>query len=209
MECIDKLAALLGDGKEVRHGDWNGKEIDILNQLNLLTAKPVVFLVNISKANILKQQNKWFKDIKEWVAKNSAGDPVIPYSATFEQEYAELKTPEEQKKFVEECKVPSMMGRIITSGYKALKLVNFFTTGEDEVRSWSIRVNTKAPQAAATIHTDFEKHFICAMVYNYDQFKETGSEKAAKEAGYYREQGKTYVVQDGDIMLIRENSKKK
>lgn len=210
MATLEKVVALLKENKEVRHGEWGNKDIDVLNGLNMLTAKPVVFLVNITTKNFVNQQNKWFKDIKEWVTKNSPGDPVIPYSATFEQKYAEFETAEEKQKFVEESKVPSMMPRIIQSGVKALKLVNFFTTGEDEVRSWSVRMNTKAPQAAAVIHTDFEKHFICAMVYNYEQFKECdSSEKNVKEKGYYREQGKQYVVQDGDIMLIRENSKKR
>lgn len=209
MACLDRAVNMLTEGKEIRHGDWNNKDIDLLNGLNLLTAKPCVFLINISKKNFLSQKNKFMIPVKEWVAKNSPGDPVIPYSATFEEAYSELKSDEEKKKFVGECKVPSMMPRIITSGYKALKLVNFFTTGEDEVRAWSIRVNTKAPQAAGTIHTDFEKHFICAMVYNYSAFKENGgTEKAVKDAGAYREQGKQYVVQDGDIMLIKQNSKK-
>lgn len=209
MATLEKAQTMLAEGKEIRHGDWNGKDIDVLNGLNLLTAKPVVFLVNITKNNFLKQQNKFFKPIKEWVAANSPGDPVIPYSATFEQAYAECETPEAKQKFADESKVPSMMPRIIQSGYKALKLINFFTTGEDEVRAWSIRQNTKAPQAAATIHTDFEKFFICAMVYNYSLFKEHGSEKEVKDKGGYREQGKGYVVQDGDIMLIKENSKKR
>jgi len=209
LDTLTRAHDMLKEGKEIRHGDWNGKDIDILNGLNLLTAKPVVFLVNITKNNFMKQQNKFLKLIKDWVAANSAGDPVIPYSATFEQAYAELETPEAKKKFTDECKVPSMMPRIIQSGYKALKLVNFFTTGEDEVRAWSIRCNTKAPQAAATIHGDFEKFFICALVYNYSLFKEHGSEKGVKDNGGYREQGKGYVVQDGDIMLIKENSKKR
>lgn len=209
MATLEKASAMLENNEEIRRGDWTGKDIDVLNGLNLLTAKPVVFLVNITKNNFLKQQNKFFKPIKEWVAANSPGDPVIPYSAIFEQAYAELETPEAKQKFVDESKVPSMMPRIIQAGYKALKLVNFFTTGEDEVRSWSIRQKTKAPQAAAVIHGDFEKFFICALVYNYSLFKEHGSEKAVKDKGGYREQGKGYVVQDGDIMLIKENSKKR
>jgi obg-like ATPase 1 len=208
-EVLLKAVDMLKATKEIRHGDWTGKDIDVLNGLNLLTAKPVVFLVNISTANFTKQQNKWFKAIKEWVAANSAGDPVIPYSATFEQSYAALATDEEKKKFSEECKVPSMMPRIIQTGYKALKLISFFTTGEDEVRAWTIRQQTKAPQAAGTIHTDFEKCFICAMAYNYTHFKECDADEAkVKAAGHYREQGKNYVVQDGDILLIKENSKK-
>lgn len=208
-ETLQKVIDMLKENKEVRFGDWKNNDIDTLNGLNLLTAKSVVFLINISKDNFIKQQNKWLKDIKEWVAKNCPGDVVIPYSAIFEQEYMALPDAESKKKFTDEHKVPSMMSRIIQNGFKALKLINFFTTGEDEVRAWTIRQNTKAPQAAAVIHTDFEKNFICAMAYNFAQFKECGStEKAVKDGGFMREQGKQYVVQDGDILFIKQNAKK-
>lgn len=209
-ETLLKAQEMLKEGKEIRHGDWKAGDVDTINGLNLLTAKSVVYLVNISTKSFTTQQNKFFKAIKDWVAANSPGDPVIPYSATFEQKLQECKDEESRKKFLEEAKVPSMMDKIIVAGFKALNLVNFFTTGEDEVRAWTIRAQTPAPRAASVIHTDFEKNFICALVYNYTHFKECGAdEKKVKEAGHYREQGKTYIVQDGDIMLIRENSKKK
>mmetsp|Transcript_38229 Transcript_38229/g.75257 ORF Transcript_38229/g.75257 Transcript_38229/m.75257 type:complete len:390 (+) Transcript_38229:33-1202(+) len=205
---LDKIVEYLKEGKEIRFGDWKNAEIPYVSSMNFLTAKPVVFLVNITKTNFKKQQNKWFKDIKAWVTANCAGDPIIPFSATFEQEYAALETPEAKKAFTDEHKVPSMMPKIIKEGYKCLKLISFFTTGEDEVRAWTIRAGTKAPQAAGTIHGEMEKCFICAMCYNYTHFKECGSEKEAQAAGHYREQGKTYVVQDGDILFIKHNAKK-
>ena len=105
------------------------------------------------------------------------------------------------------------MDRIIKVGYKRLQLINYFTAGEDEVRAWTIREGTKAPQAAGVIHTDFERGFICAEVMTYDALAEHGSTQAVKDAGLYRQQGKEYTVLDGDIILFRFNvappSKKK
>jgi obg-like ATPase 1 len=206
IEVCDKVLELLNAGGEVRHGTWNGKDISFLNPYPLLTAKPVVYLVNISKQNMETSSNKWFKDIKEWVAKESPDDPVIPFSVNFEEHLLTLK-PDEKKAYLEEKKVMSMMPRIIKSGYRALSLINFFTVGPDEVRSWSIRDGCKAPQAAGVIHGDFEDHFICAETYNYEDFKATGaSETAVKAAGKQRTMGKEYEVIDGDIMHFKHNA---
>jgi len=109
----------------------------------------------------------------------------------------------ERKAFLETVKVPSKLDKIITSGYKALNLIQFFTSGHDEVRSWTIRRGTKAPGAGGVIHTDFEKGFVCAEIYNYDDFKEFGSEAAAKSAGRSRTCGKEYVMKDGDIVFFK------
>lgn len=205
MELQDRVIAHLKAEKEVRHGTWTSKDILLLNTYPLLTSKPVVYLVNISLQNMETSQNKWFKLIKEWVASNSAGDPVIPFSAAFEEKLVAMGE-DEKKTYLAEKKLMSMMPRIIKSGYKALSLINFFTVGPDEVRSWSIREATKCPQAAGTIHGDFETHFICSETYNYADFKEHGSEKAVKDKGKMRTQGKEYTVQDGDIMLFKHNA---
>lgn len=205
MELMQRVITLLEEKKEVRSVDWNNKEIITLNTYPLLTAKPVVYLINISKQNMEKSQNKWFVDIKKWVAENSPGDPVIPFSVAFEE--ALMAMDEDAKKaYLEEHKVVSMLPRLIKSGYNALQLINFFTVGADEVRAWSIREGTKAPGAAGVIHGDFEKHFVCADVYNYEDFKALGSEKAVKDAGKIRTQGKEYTVVDGDVMFIKHNA---
>jgi obg-like ATPase 1 len=112
-------------------------------------------------------------------------------------------TEAERTAYIATTKAPSRLDRIITSGYKTLGLIQFFTTGVDEVRSWTIRRGTKAPQAGAVIHTDFEKGFVCAEIYNYDAFKEFGSEQGAKANGRSRTQGKEYVMQDGDIVFFK------
>jgi len=205
INLMDKVIAGLADAKEPRHGTWSGKELGYLNQYPLLTSKPVVYLVNISKMNMEKSQNKWFKDIKEWVKANSGDDPVIPFSCAFEEGLL-AKSEEEKTKYLADNKVNSMMPKIIKSGYQALRLINFFTVGADEVRAWSIRDGTFAPGAAGTIHGDFEKHFVKADVYNFADFKECGSEKAVKEAGKLLTKGKEYLVKDGDIMFIKHNA---
>lgn len=202
---MEKVIAHLKEEKEVRHATWNSKEIICLNTYPLLTSKPVVYLVNISKKNVETSQNKWFKDIKEWVAKESAGDPVIPFSATFESHLLGLDA-DAKAAYLKEHKAMSSMNKIIKSGYKALNLINFFTVGPDEVRAWSIRDGCKAPAAAGTIHGDFEKCFICAETYNYADFEALGSEKGVKEGGKVRTQGKEYTMLDGDIVHFKHNA---
>lgn len=201
---MTKVKEMLEANKDVRVGDWTAKDIDFLNQMMFLTAKPVVYLVNVSEKDFLRQKNKWFKDIHEWVKKNSPGAPIIPFSAEFEAKVSTMPDDEKQR-FCDENKAQSMLSKIITNGYHCLDLIHFFTSGEDEVRAWTIRNGTKAPQAAGVIHTDFEKGFICAETMAFDDFKEHGSESAVKAAGKYKTQGKTYVVQDGDIMYFKFN----
>jgi len=202
---VDRVLRELGEEKEPRHAVYNNKELQYVNQWPLLTAKPVVYLVNISKQNMEKSQNKWFKEIKEWVNANSGGDPVIPFSAAFEEKILPME-PAAKKEYLAECKVNSMMPKIIKSGYQALRLINFFTVGADEVRAWSIRQGTLAPGAAGTIHGDFETYFNKADIYNYTDFKECGSEKAVQAAGKLRTCGKEYEVVDGDIMFIKHGA---
>jgi len=208
LECAKKALELLEAGQEVRYGDWNSKEVVYLNTLQLLTAKPVVFLVNIGEKNFVSQKSKFLKPIKDWVTANNPDAPIIPFSVAFEKTVMDKAAEGEEvkKKFLEDAKVPSQLTKIITTGYKALNLINFFTTGEDEVRSWSIRIGTKAPQAAGVIHSDFEKNFICAEVYNYEDFKEFGSESQVKAHGRSRTQGKEYVMRDGDIVFFKAGS---
>jgi len=135
---------------------------------------------------------------------------VVPFSVAFEQHLQTIQKEDEQKakKWLEEAKVPSMFNKIITTGYKALNLINFFTCGADEVRAWSIQNATKAPEAAGVIHSDFEKGFICAEIYNYDDFKAQGTEAAVKAAGKYKTCGKEYLMKDGDICFFKHNSGK-
>merc|ERR1719397_84785 len=205
--CL-KVLELLKDGKEVRMEQWNGKEIDLLNTLNLFTAKNVVYLVNVSEKNWIQQANKWIEPIKAWVKENAPGSPVVPFSAKFESKLHDIEEEKDssaKKKYCKEVGAKSAIKKIIAAGYDSLRLMNYFTAGEPEVRAWAIRKGWKAPQAAGVIHTDFEKGFICAEVMAFDELKEKGSESAMKAAGRYRQEGKTYEVQDGDVIFFKFN----
>jgi obg-like ATPase 1 len=201
LATLEKAKAWLLEGKDIRDGEWSIDDIPVLNSLQLITAKPVVYLANIGNKDWIKKGNKWLKHIKAWVDENSTGAPIIPFSAAWEEAYVKL-TPEEKAASETKSTIP----KIIRTGYKHLGLINFYTTGEDEVRAWTIQKGWKAPQAAGTIHTSFEKFFIQAEQYHYDDFKELGSEKEVKAAGKNRQQGKNYEVQDGDILLIKHNA---
>lgn len=196
----------LADKKDIRNYKWGPNDIDSLNELQLLTAKPVVYLVNIGEEEYITQKNKWLGKIKEWVTKNDPGAKIIPFSAAFESKLIQLTEEADKKKFLEEKKVPSQLPKIITTGYHALDLIHYFTAGEDEVRGWTIKKGTLAPAAAGVIHTDFQKHFIAAEVMNFDDFKELGSETAVKAAGKMRTKGKDYLCIDGDIMFFKHNA---
>jgi len=130
---------------------------------------------------------------------------MVPFCGTLEAKLLELGE-EGSKKYLEEIKGQSGIPKIIKTGYHALDLIHFFTCGSDEVKCWTIRKSTKAPQAAGTIHTDFERGFICAEVMKFEDFKELGSEVAVKSAGKYKQEGKTYSVQDGDIVFFKANT---
>lgn len=204
LETLMKVKEWVESKKDVREGEWSGKDVEVLNRVQLLSAKPVVYLVNLSKPDFIAKKNKWLKPIADWVAARSPGAPIIPFSGMFEAEYADM-TEEVRKKIFEESKAQTMLPKIIITGYSALDLTHFFTSGEDEVRAWTIRRNLKAPQAAGVIHTDFERGFIAAEVMAFDDFKACGSEAAVKAAGKYKTQGKLYDVQDGDICYFKFN----
>ena len=203
------------DHRPVRFVDWKANEVEIISQLFLLSAKPVVYLVNMSPHDFERKRNKWLLKIKEWIDKYSApySEPLIPFCAALEAEL--LNTAEAAVKKAEAEKdehaalvlqASSTLAKIVKTGYAALDLIYFFTAGHAEVRCWTIRKGTKAPQAAGTIHTDFERGFISADVMSYDALMEKGSEAAVRDAGLLRKQGKNYEVQDGDICHFLANT---
>ena len=206
LEAVNKIYDWLTvEKKDIRFGTWSPKEVDAINELNLLTAKPAIFLVNMSKNDFLRKKNKWLVKLKTWLDENRPGEKFIPYSAAMEQELFDLDE-DGKRKWEEEHKSSSQMGKIILAGYHALQLLHFYTAGPDEVRCWTIREGWTAPKAAGTIHTDFERGFIKAEVYNFSDWKENDkSEAKVKEAGKYRQEGKNYQVQDGDIIFFKFN----
>lgn len=186
----------------------NTQQVEVINPLFLLSAKPVVFLVNLSEKDYIRKKNKHLPAVAEWIKTNSPGDPIIPVSVSFEERLSAFENDEEVK---EECKkvgADSALPKVVVQMRKVLNLGSFFTTGTDEVRQWTIRNGTKAPQAAGVIHNDFEKTFIQALVYNFDVLKELGDEGEVKAKGKVMTKGKDYVVQDGDIILIKAGAAK-
>ncbi|ORX34300.1 P-loop containing nucleoside triphosphate hydrolase protein [Kockovaella imperatae] len=199
---VEKILALLADGKDVRKGNWNNKEVEIINGLNLLTAKPITYLVNLSEKDFVRKKNKWLAKIKGWIDENNPGDALIPFSVALEERLVDMS---DEEKIAEAEKLglpkgnPSALGKITTAGYTSLDLIRYFTCGPDEVRAWTVRKGIKAPQAAGVIHSDFENKFVCGEIMSYEDLKEHGSEAQVKAAGKLRQQGKPYEIVDGDI----------
>ncbi|CAG8697250.1 14503_t:CDS:2, partial [Ambispora leptoticha] len=141
--------------------------------------------------------------VKAWIDENNPGDLLIPFSAALEYRLSLLPTAEEKEELLKELGTQSALPKIIVAGYQALQLMYFFTCGPDEVRAWTIRKLTKAPQAAGVIHTDLQKGFILAETMRFEDLKELKSENAVKAAGKYLQKGKDYIVEDGDILYFR------
>jgi len=206
LEVLRKVKEVLAQKKQIRLCEWKATEIEVLNMHQFLTAKPTVYIINMSEKDYIRKGNKWLVKIKQWVDTHG-GEPIVPLCGALESKLVELGE-DEGKKYCEENKLVSGIPKIIKTGYHALELIHFFTCGEDEVKCWTIRAGTKAPQAAGVIHTDFERGFICAEVMKFVDFKELGSEGAVKAAGKLKQEGKNYVVQDGDIIFFKFNVSK-
>ncbi|KAH7696879.1 GTP binding domain containing protein, partial [Aphelenchoides avenae] len=204
-DTLIKVQQLLQEGKLVRLEHWNEKEVDILNKYLFLTAKPIVYLVNLSEQDYIRKKNKWLPKIKAWIDEKDPGAVLIPFSGAYELKVIEMDA-EERANYVKEVGVPSALDKIVKTGYKALQLEYFFTAGKDEVRAWTIQKGAKAPQAAGRIHTDFEKGFIMAEVMKVADLMELENENAVKSAGKYRQQGRNYVVEDGDVIFFKFNA---
>eukprot|EP01104_Vermistella_antarctica_P010872 TRINITY_DN2946_c0_g1_i1.p1 TRINITY_DN2946_c0_g1~~TRINITY_DN2946_c0_g1_i1.p1 ORF type:complete len:414 (+),score=127.35 TRINITY_DN2946_c0_g1_i1:27-1244(+) len=202
---MEKVTALLEADKPVRDAEWNQVEVDTIREKlpNLITTKPIIYLLNMSKKDFARKKNKHLGSVAKWI-KDHGGGVVIPFSVAWEEEYFQMKEdPAAQKAFEVETKCKSALPRMVVTGYKELNLFYFFTAGEKEVRCWTVQKGSLAPQAAGVIHTDFEKAFIKAEVVTYDDFKAIATTKGmgeVKAAGKMRQEGKKYVVQDGDII---------
>jgi obg-like ATPase 1 len=208
-EVKEEFAALvkaqewLQSGKDIRQGEWSSAEIDHLNKLQLLTAKPMVYLVNLSEKDYIRKGNKFLEPLAAWVKARGQDDKMLPFSCEFEGKVFDMDA-EARAAYLKEKATKSTMARIIKIGYHALNLCHFFTAGADEVRAWTIKQGSLAPQAAGTIHTDFLKNFIAAEVFSFEDWKAAGcSEAEVKAAGKYHTKGKVYEVADGDVCFFR------
>jgi len=190
------------EGKKVIDAEFTPEEQIDIKDLHLLTAKPLLYIANVSENEAKDFDVEAFK-------KNLGLNPsqkVIPISAKIEEELGALSD-EEAKMFLADLGLKETgLNGLIRAAYETLNLMTYFTAGEKEVRAWTIHKGDKGPQAAGVIHTDFEKGYICAETIGYEDFVQVGSEQAAKEKGFMRTEGKEYVVKDGDIMHFRFNN---
>ncbi len=206
VDVLERMLAHLTEGKSARSFELTDDEKEMLSDAPLLSSKPVIYAANMSESDIARESegyNQYYQKVKEIAeAENSQ---VIAICARAEEEIAELDG-EDKLMFLEEMGLhESGLDRLITAGYDLLGLISFLTAGEPEVRAWTIKKGTKAPQAAGKIHSDFERGFIRAEIVSYDDLIACGSIAAAKEKGIYRSEGKDYVFQDGDVVLFRFN----
>ena len=200
LELLNKVIAFLEEGKSARAMELSDDDAEYVKSLDLLSYKPIIYVVNLSEDEINDtDNNERVKQIKEFAKTEDA--EVVCICARIEEEISELDK-EEKEMFLTELGIDeSGLDKLIKASYKLLNLISFLTAGEDEVRAWTIKRGTKAPQAAGKIHTDFERGFIRAETISYDKLMEcNGSLAAAREKGFIRSEGKEYIVKDGDVM---------
>ncbi|MBE5878909.1 MAG: redox-regulated ATPase YchF [Lachnospiraceae bacterium] len=206
LALLERLKAFLEDGKLAKSFEAADEdEENWLRSYNLLTGKPVIFAANVAEDDLANDgaDNAYVQAVRKFA--ETDGSEVFVICAQIEQEIAELDD-EEKAMFLEDLGLSeSGLEKLIAASYRLLGLISFLTAGEDECRAWTIKVGTKAPQAAGKIHTDFERGFIKAEVVSYENLMEQGSIAAAKEKGLVGLEGKEYVVKDGDVILFRFN----
>ena len=193
---LEKCQAALNDTQPVRSVELTKEEQPLLAQFFLITAKPAMFVANVAEDG--SQNNPLLDRLREYAAAHKA--PVVAICAKIEAEMADMDDADKQMFLHEIGQQEPGLNRLIRSAYQLLGLQTYFTAGPKEVRAWTIHVGDTAPQAAGVIHTDFEKGFIRAQTFAYDDFIAYGGEQGAKDAGKMRSEGKEYVVKDGDVM---------
>lgn len=202
--AVEKIKPLLTDGKCARMADLTDEEKNAVYDLHLLTIKPQVFICNIDEDTIPAGTNKYVETVQK-IAKEQKSEAIV-ICGKFEADLAEIDDENDRKEFMESAGLKeSGLSVLAKHVYHLMGLRTFFTGGSDECRAWTIHEGDKAPQAAGVIHTDFEKGFIKAEAYTVNDLKQYGSEAKIKEAGKYRQEGKDYVVQDGDVLFFKFN----
>jgi len=201
---LEALRAALGEGKPARVVEPSEEEAPVYRQLNLLTAKPELYAANVGEQELMIG-SPFVAALREAIETSHEPAELVLFSAKVEMELAEL-SPEDRQEFLTALGLTeSALDRLVHAAYHLLGLRSFFTTGEKEVRAWTIHAGEKAPAAAGAIHTDFEHGFIRAETASYQDFVRAGGWKEARESGLVRSEGKEYVVQDGDVILFRFN----
>lgn len=204
IDLLEKILKTLEEGKSARTLEFNEDEQALVKDMFLLTTKPILYVANVSEEQLEDAENDTLvKQVKEYAEKEKA--EVIPLCVKIEEELSGLED-EDKKEMLEALGLEeSGLDKVIKKSYDLLGLMSFLTAGEPEVRAWTIKKGTKAPQAAGKIHSDFERGFIRAEVIAYDDLIACGSMTAAKEKGLVRSEGKDYVMKDGDVVLFRFN----
>ena len=206
LDLLQRLKAHLEDNKMAKSFTTDDEDEQAwLAEYNLLTAKPVIFAANVSEDDLADDgaSNEGVQAVREYAKEEDC--EVFVVCAEIEEEISQLDE-DEKKMFLDDLGLEeSGLEKLIKASYHLLGLISYLTAGEDETRAWTIKIGTKAPQAAGKIHTDFERGFIKAEVVAYDDLMESGNMLAAKEKGLVRQEGKEYVVQDGDVILFKFN----
>ncbi len=204
IDLLEKIKENLEKGIPARAIDYNEDEQEMLKDMFLLTAKPIIYIANISEDQIENAENEpMVKEVKEYASKEHA--EVIPLCVKVEEELSGLEE-QDKKEMLEALGLEeSGLDKLIKKSYDLLGLMSFITAGEPEVRAWTIKKGTKAPKAAGKIHSDIERGFIKAEIVSYDDLIREGSMLSAKEKGLVRQEGKDYIMQDGDIVLFKFN----
>lgn len=202
--AVEKIKPLITEGKCARMADLTDEEKAAVHELHLLTIKPQVFVCNIDEDTIDAGTNAYVETVKKIAAEQKS--EVIVICGKFESDLSDITDENDRKEFMDSVGLKeSGLSVLARTVYHLMGLRTFFTGGEDECRAWTIHAGDKAPQAAGVIHTDFEKGFIKAEAYTVDDLREYKSEAAIKAAGKYRQEGKEYVVQDGDVLFFKFN----
>lgn len=204
-DLLERLIAHLEDEKMARTFEAREDDQELMDSYNLLTAKPVIYAANVKENDLADDGSgsDYVKTVRRVAAAEQSGAFVI--CAQIEQEIAELEE-DEKRMFLEELGIKeSGLEKLIKASYHLLGLISYLTAGPKESRAWTIKIGTKAPQAAGKIHSDFERGFIRAEIVNYHNLVECGNYNAARDKGLVRSEGKEYVVQDGDVILFRFN----
>ena len=203
LEFYEKLHDLLMSGKNARMLEVEEAEELLIREMQLLTAKPVLYVCNVDEASVVSG-NEYVEKVKAMADQEGAKTLII--GAAIEADIADFEDAEEREMFLSDLGLEEPgVAKLIRTAYDLLDLQTYFTAGEKEVRAWTVKKGSTAPQAAGVIHTDFEKGFIRAEVIGYNDYVEFGSEQAVKEAGKLSVEGKEYIVNDGDVMHFRFN----
>lgn len=203
IDVLEKIKKVLEEGKAARTVELTDEEKELIRDAFLLTMKPILYIANIAEKELGKEDNEMVKQVREYAKQENA--EVIPLCVKIEEELSALSGEDKQEMLEALGLEESGLDRVVKASYRLLGLISFLTAGEPEVRAWTIKKGTKAPQAAGKIHSDIERGFIKAEVISYEDLIKEKSMVVAKEKGLVRAEGKDYVMQDGDVVLFRFN----